>query len=214
MSVSILENLKRAVRTYDEVGAAQWATEAIEAGIDPVRAFEALTDAIRQVGEEFGRGELFLPDLMAAAAALQKASPILEKAVRDSGGKRITTGKVVIGTVHGDVHNIGKTMVCTLLTAVGFEVVDLGVNVEAKQFIEAVKEHRPEILAMSALLTTVALEQKKVIEISKQEGLREGIKVMVGGGAISEEFARSIGADGYEATAPGAVDLANQWMGQ
>ena len=121
---------------------------------------------------------------------------------------------MVIGSVHGDMHNIGKTMVCTLLTADGFEVIDLGINVETQQFIKAVKEHNANIVAMSALLTTTAQEQKNVIEALKAEGLRDSVKIMVGGGAISEGFAESIGADGYDPTAPGAVDLAREFVGK
>ncbi len=120
---------------------------------------------------------------------------------------------MILGTVFGDIHNIGKTMVGALLTAHGFKVIDVGTNVTSAQFVEAVKENQPDILAMSALLTTTAVEQAKVIETLKEEGLRDQVKVIVGGGAITPEFAAQIGADGYRATAPEAVDLAVELVG-
>jgi len=122
-------------------------------------------------------------------------------------------GTVIAGTVFGDIHSIGKTMVCTLLTAEGFEVHDLGVNIKAEEFLEATKKYNADILAMSALMTMTASEQKKVIEYLKKEGLRDKIKIMVGGGAITEEFAKDVGADGYDPTAPGAVKLARRLIG-
>jgi len=123
-------------------------------------------------------------------------------------------GTVVIGTVYGDIHNIGKNMVASLLTAEGFSVHDLGINVTAEQFMEAIRKYKANILAMSALLTTTAIEQRKVIETLRKEGMRERLKVMVGGGAITQDFADSIGADGYAPTAPGAAKLARRLIGQ
>ena len=145
---------------------------------------------------------------------MQSAVPIIEEELKRTGAKRVLPGTVVAGTVFGDIHSIGKTMVCALLTADGFDVIDLGINVKADQFVEAVKKHRPDILAMSALLTVFASEQKKVIETLKKEGIRDEVKIMVGGGAISQEFADRIGADGYDPTAPGAVKLARNLIGK
>jgi methylmalonyl-CoA mutase cobalamin-binding domain/chain len=144
---------------------------------------------------------------------MQAATPMLSEVIEKQGAERKSAGRVVIGSVFGDMHNIGKTMVCTLLTADGFEVIDLGINVETHRFIEAVKNYDANIVAMSALLTTTAHEQKKVIDSLIEDGLRDQVKVMVGGGAISDEFAESIGADGYDPMAPGAVKLARQFMG-
>jgi trimethylamine corrinoid protein len=214
MEDEVFEKLKQAVRNYDKVGAAEWAQTVIEENLDPLKAFETMTEAIREVGEGFGKGELFLPELVGAADAMQSATPILTREIKKSGVKRESAGIVVIGSVFGDMHNIGKTMVGTLLTADGFEVIDLGINVETKRFIEAVKEHNANIVAMSALLTTTAQEQKNVIDALKEAGLRENVKIMVGGGAISEEFADSIGADGYDPMAPGAVELARRFVGK
>ena len=170
--------------------------------------------AIKQIGEGFGRGELFLPDLVGGADAMLAAMPIIEEEIKRIGGNHKSLGTVVIGTVYGDIHNIGKSMVATLMTAEGFSVYDVGINVTAEQFIEEIRQRKPDILAMSALLTTTAQEQRKVIETLKKDGLRDKVKIMVGGGAITQEFADSIGADGYDATAPGAAKLARRLLGK
>ena len=145
---------------------------------------------------------------------MKSAMPIIEREIERTGKERRTLGVIVIGTVYGDVHDIGKTMVSTLLTADGFDVHDLGVNITADQFVEEIKRHKADVLALSALLTTTAPEQRKVIELLRQEGLRDKIKIMVGGGAITEAFAENIGADGYDPTAPGAARLARCLLGK
>jgi methanogenic corrinoid protein MtbC1 len=213
MSDRILDNMKKAVQDYDQKGAAGWAAKAVDAGIDPVRALGALTEAIRETGEGFAAGDLFLPDLIGAAAAMEAAACVLQEALKKSGGKRERSARVVIGTVAGDIHSIGSTMVASLMAAEDFEVHNLGVDVKAEKFVEAVRELDAEILAMSALMTMTAPELKKVIDMLKAQGVREKVKVMVGGGAITAAFAESIGADGYEATAPGAAKLARRFMG-
>jgi len=208
MSTKILENLKRAIMEYDREGAASLSRKAVDEKIDPIEALDALTVALRQVGDGFGRGELWLPDLVGAAQAMVSAVPILEEEIKRKGMKRESLGTVVIGTVYGDIHSIGKIMVATLLIAEGFTVHDLGINVSAQTFVEAAKNYKPNILAMSSLLTTTAPEQRKVISGLKEEGIRDKVRIMIGGGAISQEFADEIGADGYEPTAPGAAKLA------
>jgi len=208
----ILKNLKKAILEYDSEKAANLAKEALEKKIDPVKALNVMTEAVRQVGDGFGRGELWLPDLVGAADAMQSAMPIIQKEIEIKGTKIETLGVVVVGTVFGDIHNIGKTMVCTLLAAEGFTVYDLGVNVTAEKFIEAVKKYKADILAMSALMTMTAPEQRKIIAILKKENLRDKVKVMVGGGSITEEFAKNIGADGYDPTAPGGAKLARRLL--
>jgi len=214
MNAEILENLKKTIIEYDSEGAASWARKAVQEKIDPVKALDTMTAAIKQVGDGFARGELWLPELVGAADAMTSATPIIEEEIKRRRTKRESLGTVVIGTVYGDIHSIGKTMVAALLTADGFVVNDLGINVTAENFVEGVKRYSPDILAMSALMTMTAPEQKKVIATLKKEGLRDKVKIMVGGGAITQEFADSIGADGYDPTAPGAVKLARRLIGK
>jgi corrinoid protein of di/trimethylamine methyltransferase len=208
-----LENLVEAIRKYDGEAAASWAQQAMDAGVDPVAALNAASGVLKNIGDLFGQGELWLPDLIGSADAAQAALAVIEKKITESGKEPERLGTVVLGTVFGDIHTIGKTMVGALLTAHGFKVLDLGTNVTSAQFVEAVKKNKADILAMSALLTTTAVEQAKVIDTLEEEGLKDKVKVMVGGGAITEEFAEEIGADGYRGTAPEAVDLAAELMG-
>ena len=207
-----LADLATAVKEFDGAQAAALAEEALDAGADPTDVLGALTDAIREVGDAFGAGELFLPELVSAAEATQQAMPVVEAAFKAGGGSRTSAGKVVAGTVAGDIHNIGKTIFCTLLTADGFEVIDLGIDVPVDKFIETVRQEQPDVVAMSALLTITAQEQKRVIAALNEAGLRDNLKVIVGGGAISQPFADSIGADGYSPTAPGGVTLARELL--
>ena len=214
MSTEVLENLKKAIVEYESEEAANLARRAIQEKIDPIKTLAAMTAAIKQVGDGFGKGELWLPDLVGAADAMTSATLIIEEEIKRRGITRESLGTVVIGTVYGDIHTIGKTMVATLLTAEGFVVNDLGINVTSEGFVEGIKKYRADILAMSALMTVTAAEQRKVIETLKKEGLRDKVKIMVGGGAITQEFASKIGADGYDPTAPGAVKLAGKLIGK
>ena len=214
MGIEVLENLKKAIVEYDGEGAAHFAKKAVQEQIDPIEALDVMTVAIRQVGDGFGKGELWLPELVGAAAAMTAAAPIIEEEIKRIGSRRESLGTVVIGTVWGDIHTIGKTMVGTLLTADGFIVKDLGTNVSAEGFITGIKRYNADILAMSALMTTTAPEQRKAMETLRNQGFRDKVKIMVGGGAITQEFADSIGADGYDPTAPGAVKLARRLVGK
>jgi len=202
-----LSNLKRAIRECDVESAGWLAQQCIDEGEDPLAAMGGVTEAIREVGMRFEREEIWLPELVGAAAALQKATPILEAAIRGAGREKRSVGSVAIGTVKGDIHSIGKSMVATLLVAEGFDVHDLGVDVPADAFIKALREHHPDVLAMSALMTTTSNEMKKVVESIDTQKLRDKTKVIVGG-PINSEFAKRIGADGYSATAPGGAKLA------
>jgi trimethylamine corrinoid protein len=208
-----VQQLKDVVLNFDIDNAEATAKAAIISGLDPVLAASALTDAIRDVGDRFGKGELYLPDLVCASEVLKKAFPVINEAIEAMGGSRSSLGKVVIGTVFGDIHSIGKGMVATLLYAAGFTVVDLGINVKGEDFLKAVEEEKPDVLAMSALLTTTAMEQKRVIEGLKEAGLRQKVKVVIGGSPINQEFADSIGADGYASNAPEGVKLIKKMLG-
>ncbi len=213
MSNQILDSLKQAVLEYDVARSETLARKAVESGGDPLDALDALTAAIRIVGDGFGRGDLWLPDLVGASEAMLAATPTIEAEIARRGASRPSLGTVVIGTVSGDLHNIGKAMVSTLLTAEGFSVYDLGINVPAQQFVTAVQEHKADLLAMSALMTTTISEQRLVIEQLRETGIRDTIKIMVGGGGVTQECADQIGADRYDPTAPGAVTLARKLLG-
>jgi methanogenic corrinoid protein MtbC1 len=214
MSTNILEELKRAIIGCDPEGARRAAEEALKEHIDPLEAMNAVTEAIRFVGGQFEREEIWLPELVGAATAMQQAVPLFEEEIGKTGGKKESIGSVVIGTVKGDIHSIGKSMVTTLLLAEGFSVHDLGVDVGSTTFIGEIQKTMPEVLAMSALMTTTSTEMKKVIESLQQQGLRQSIKIIVGGAPITEEFARRIGADGFSATAPGGAKLAARLAGR
>lgn len=208
-----LEELKKAVVRGDPNEAVSWAKKAVESEMNPVEALEkGLGDGLRSVGDSFGRGEVFLCDLVLSAEAMKQASAILEEEIRKRGLAKRTVATLVIGTVAGDIHDIGKTIVAALLSAAGFNVIDLGTDVPVTRFLSEVDEHTPDILGLSALLTVTALEQAKVIEALKTHDLRSGIKVIVGGGAVTEEHAEEIGADGYGEDAEQAVAVAKELL--
>jgi trimethylamine corrinoid protein len=213
MAENLLDALKRIVVEFDIDNAEATAKRAIEQGVNPLKAAQSLTEGIGLVGDRFGTGELFLPDLVCASEVVKNALPIITSEIEKQGKTLKSLGKVIIGTVFGDIHSIGKSMVATLLFASGFEVIDLGINVKGDEFLKAVKEHNPDLVAMSALLTTTMMEQKNVIEGLQKENLREKVKVIVGGSPINQEFAESIGADGYGATAPEAVRVSKSLLG-
>jgi methanogenic corrinoid protein MtbC1 len=213
MSNTVLEDLKRAILTYNQDLAQELAKKIREEKTDPLAALNVMTEAIREIGEGFRKGDLYLPDLVGGSSAMLSAMPIIEEEIKRSGKDKGETITVVVGTVYGDIHSIGKTMVSTLLIAGGFTVHDIGVNIKPDEFVNAVKKYNADILAMSALMTMTAPQQKRTIEALVREGLRKKVKVMVGGSAITEEFADSIGADGYDSTAPGAVELAKKLIG-
>jgi methanogenic corrinoid protein MtbC1 len=207
------EELRCAIVEYNNELAVGVANAVVEQGLDPLEALEVMTEAIRDIGDRFGKGELYLPDLVGASSAMLSAMPIIDEELKKRGTKREGLGITVAGTVYGDIHTIGKTMVATLLMAAGFTVFDIGVNITPEVFVDAVRKREAEILCMSALMTMTAPEQRKTIEALKEAGIRKKVKVMVGGSAITQEFADSIGADGYDPIAPGAVELAKRLMG-
>jgi len=210
---STLDEIKQAVLHFDRKSVEELTLRAIDENIEPLEIFDALKEVIGKVGEDFSKGILFLPHLVGAADAVEGGMPIVMAEIEKRGKKVESLGTVVIGTVYGDIHSIGKTMVATLLSAEGFTVHDIGINVPAADFVKAVEDDKAHIVAMSALLTTTAPEQNRVIGLLKKKSLRDTVKVMVGGGAITKEFADSIGADGYSGTAPGAVKLAKKLLG-
>jgi 5-methyltetrahydrofolate--homocysteine methyltransferase len=178
---------------------------ALAAGESPRELLEAMMAGLKACGERFEAGEYFLPELLGAADAFNAAMGVLKPHL--SPDDRTSQGKVVLGTVRGDVHDIGKNLVGFMLESAGFTVVNLGVDVAAEAFAQAVREHRPEVLGLSALLTTTMLGMGDVVEELKRQGLRDQVKVLIGGGPVSKKYAEEIGADGYGNDAAQAVRL-------
>ena len=163
------------------------------------------------VGGRFRAGEMFLPEVLASANAMHKGLSIVKPLLAKSGQKM--SGRVVLGTVEGDIHDIGKRIVSLLLEGNGYEVIDIGIDIKPEVFTQAIEEHQPTILGMSALLTTTMPNMGKTIDLLKEKGLREKVKIMVGGAPVTEQFARSIGADGYAPEAGSAVGLVKKLVG-
>jgi 5-methyltetrahydrofolate--homocysteine methyltransferase len=183
----------------------------LAAGEDPLEIInEGLIAGINEVGVRFRDGEMFVPEMMRSAKAMKTGVEVLKPAI--AGAEIPTAGKVVIGTVKGDLHDIGKNLVIMMLESSGFSVVDLGIDVPVDRFVRAVKEHGPQILGLSALLTTTMPVMGEVIAALDKENLRAGVKVIVGGAPVSQEFAGAIGADGYAPDAASAAELCKQLL--
>ena len=183
--------------------------QAIADGVEPQAIINGyMIKAMEEVGQRFQRGEAFVPNLLMAARAMKGSLDILKPLMK--GDASTTLGKVVIGTVKGDLHDIGKNLVASMLEGCGFEVINLGVDVPSDKFIAAIKENNADILCLSALLTTTMNYMKDVIEALKADGLRDQVKVMVGGAPVTAMFAEQVGADGYSEDASEAVALARR----
>jgi len=212
MSEELYKKLMDTVIDGEPEDAEQIAKDALEANLDPLTCInKGLMPGIQKVGELFSTGEYYLPELIIGADAMKAALEILEPALV-GGQKREIVGMVVIGTVEGDLHEIGKTLVGTMLTANGFKIVDIGVDQSAEDFVKAAEEHDADIVGASALLTTTMLQQKKLVEALESAGLRDKVKVMVGGAPVTDRYAKEIGADGYAEDAISAVDIAFRLM--
>ncbi|OGR24975.1 MAG: hypothetical protein A2139_06865 [Desulfobacca sp. RBG_16_60_12] len=203
-----LDALTQAVVEGDDDQAEKLANQAINEEIDALKVLEALTAGMKVVDRAYTRGDIDLPDVVLAATAMKQALPAIEASIGLGRKQETVVGTVIIGTVFGDIHDIGKTIVAMLLRARNFRVIDLGVNIPPEQFVEAISHFSPDIIALSASTTATSLEIKPTIRLLDQTGIRRKVRLMVGGGAVSEEFATRLGADGYHATAQGAVETA------
>ncbi len=213
MSQEMLDRLAEAVVKGEKDHAEALAKEALEKGLDPLQCItEGLTKGIQKAGELFASGEYFLPELIVGADAMKRALNILEPALVGDQAREVV-GTIVLGTVEGDLHEIGKKLVGTMLTANGFKVIDIGADKPASEFIDAVKEHGANLVGASALLTTSMLKQKDLIGALQDAGLREQVMVIVGGAPVTERYAKQIGADGYAEDAISTVDLAMRLVG-
>jgi len=206
-----LAALKEAVLQMDYGLVVKAAQEAMAAKVDPLQAItEGMSPAMALIGEKFQSGEYFLPELIVAADVMKEGLKIIHPYLPKTGSR--AGRKVVIATVEGDNHDIGKNIVITLLTARGFEVVDLGIDVPSKKIVEAVREHQPAILGLSALLTLTMLKMREVIAALKEAGLKEKLKVIIGGSSVTPEFARTIGADFSTTNAAEGVEKCLEWV--
>lgn len=214
MSMYLFEEMAQSVIAGETEEAEELARQAIEQGVDPLEAIsEGFVEGLQRVGDEYGCGNMFLPDMVMAAEAMKAAVAILEPEIARRGVTRQTLGKVIVATVEGDIHDIGKTLVATMLSAGGFEVHDLGVNVPNQILIQKAQEIKADLIGVSALLTTTMITQKSLIAELQEAGLRSQVKVMVGGAPVTREWAESIGADGYSEDAISAVRVAKQLLG-
>jgi trimethylamine corrinoid protein len=205
---AVLEGLRRAVLEGDDQAGVRFALTAIESGLSPLEAIErGLVPGIRKAGDLWEEGEYFLPELVSAAQAMKAAMDVLQPALAACGGG-LEVGRVVIGTVQGDIHDIGKTLVGTMLSANGFAVCDEGADVSVERFVARARELDADLVCASALLTTTMVGQRDLVAAVRRAGLRA--RVMVGGAPASEEWSRRIGADGYADNAVAAVAVARK----
>jgi len=215
MSEELFKSMAQSIIDGDAEEAEKLARQAIEMGLDPLEAINmGFVVGVNHVGSEFSCGNAFLPELVMAGEAMKAAVATLEPEMTRRGTARDVLGKVVLGTIQGDIHDIGKTLVGTMLSAAGFQVYDLGVDVPVTKLLEKAREVDADIVGVSALLTTTMVRQRDVVEALDDLGMRPRVKVMVGGAPVTSEWVKEIGADGYSEDAIGAVQVARQLVGK
>lgn len=206
------EALAGAIIDCNAVRAGELTQKLVDEGVKPLEIIsKGLIGGMNIVGDRFKKGDMYVPEVMMAAKAMHAGMNIVKPLLLE--GETASTGKVIVGTVSGDLHDIGKNLVGMMMEASGMEVVDLGVDVTPEKFAQAVREHKPQVVGLSALLTTTMLSMKDTIEILKEEGLRDSVKVIIGGAPVTQDFANEIGADGWAPDAASAKDLARKLVG-
>jgi corrinoid protein of di/trimethylamine methyltransferase len=214
MTEELFQKMAQSILDGDSDSAVALAKQSIAEGLDPLDAItKGFVIGVNQVGESFSCGQAFLPELVMAGEAMKAAVATLEPEMAKRGTARTVFGKVVLATVEGDIHEIGKTLVGTMLSSSGFQVYDLGVDVPTARIIEKVKEVNADLVGLSALLTTTMVKQKEVIDELDKQSLRKKVKVMVGGAPVTRDWVNKIEADGYSEDAIGAVGLAKSLLG-
>jgi corrinoid protein of di/trimethylamine methyltransferase len=214
VSDELFAKMAQAIIDGEAEDAAALAQQGLDAGIEPGDILDkGFVKGIEEVGDLFAKGEFFLPELVQGAEAMKAAVAVLEPSLEGAKQGRRSMGFAVAGTVAGDIHEIGKTIVCSMLSAAGFTVTDIGCDVPIEAFVEKVREQKPDLLLLSALLTTTMPNQQKTIEALKEAGLRDGVKVMIGGAPTTRAWADEIGADGYSEDAIEAVATAKGLLG-
>ena len=210
----LFEEMKNSVLEGEEKEAAELAQKALDSGMDPVAVMDnGFLKGINEAGKLYEEGEFFLPELVCAADAMKAALEVLDEELKKCADNNTKTGKVVLATVQGDVHDIGKTIVGAMMTANGYEVYDLGSDVPNEKVLSAIDDVKPDIVGLSALLTTTMEQQKNVIEMIREAGKRDEVKIMVGGAPVSRQWSEKIGADGYSDNAIDAVKMAGILIG-
>ena len=213
MSNDILKEITQSLVEIEPDRTVELTEDALAAGLTPLTIIdEGLVPGMDIIGEKFHTGEYFLPQMVIAATAMQNAMALLEPELRARQEAVEVPGTLVIGTVQGDIHEIGKSLVATMMSANGYRVYDVGVDVPADAFVEKIKETGANLLGLSALLTTTMTEQRNVIKALEESGIRDRVKVMVGGAPVTEEWAENIGADGYAEDVIGAVELGKRLL--
>src|SRR4030042_2020318 len=211
MSDQLFQKMAQSIIDGDCDVALQLAQQSIAQGIDPLEAIsQGYVIGVNKVGEDFANGDAFLPELVMAGEAMKAAVAVLEPELARLGTERKMLGKVVLCTIEGDIHEIGKTLVGTMLSSAGFQVFDMGVDVPVMKVVEKAREVGADIIAMSALLTTTMVHQQDVIEALEDVGIRSKVKVLVGGAPVTKDWVKQIGADGYSEDAIGAINVAKQ----
>ena len=209
---NVLEKIASELYNGEDEAVAEMVQQAIDEGMDVGEILaDGLIAGMDQVGRDFKAGDLFVPEVLVAARAMSAGMDVLRPLLAESDVP--SAGKYVIGTVKGDLHDIGKNLVRMMLEGAGFETVDLGTDVDPAGFVDAVQKHQPNVVGMSALLTTTMVNMKATIEALEEAGLREGIKIMIGGAPVTQAFAKEIGADAYAPDAASAVDAARALVG-
>lgn len=209
------EELVDAIVEMDEDDALSLAAELLDEGLDPLEILNLCRVAMDEVGARFERNEYFLPELMMAGEMLTQISDMVKPLILSASGgeqERRTHGMVVMGTVHGDLHDIGKNIVTFMLEINGFKVVDLGIDVPIRDFIEAIRQHRPDVVGLSGFLTLAFDSMKQTVQSIEDEGLRDGIKIMVGGGQMDQAVCDYVRADAFGVNAMNAVTLCKDWL--
>ncbi len=211
--MEVLEELSQALINGNAPKTKQLTQQALDAGLPPDKVLnEGLIVGMNEVGRRFKNNEFYVPEVLIAARAMHAAMDVLKPLLAASDVE--PSGTVVIGTVKGDLHDIGKNLVAMMLEGAGFEVIDMGVDVSPEKFLAAVKERKPDIIGLSALLTTTMPSMKTTIEALKEAGMRDQVKVMIGGAPVTQRYADEIGADGYAPDAASAVDTARKLIGK
>ncbi len=208
----LFEAIREALVTFDVEALKEMVLKAVQMEVKAERIVDVMSEGMERVGQKYEAGEYFVSELIIAGETMKDALEVLEPYMEE-----VTDGKLgtaVVATVAGDLHNIGKNIFVTLMTTAGFKVIDLGVDVSAYKIVEAVKEHHPDILGLSALLTTNLEQFPIIVEKLKTEGVRDAVRVIIGGATITEEYARQAGVDGYAKTAIAGVNICKDWINE